>query len=220
MWTNKLTRDLSVVEADLERHEEPTEILEQAAERLKHDITLSRQTCDLSSAFVDGSIRCSLVADGGLFWSGVYPYAKPGSFHKLQSRNLLFNPLQYDYEENAQNLPLYIAVDGHTWSSAERFAALLQDNTAAVVIGELTGGAGCGSVDGGIPTTLTHSQARVEMPNCVGFRKDGSNANDGITPDVLVPWAARDTPFLRASKFRAALIEAMYRKPSKHVRAQ
>jgi hypothetical protein len=38
------------------------------------------------------------------------------------------------------------------------------------------------------------------MPNCVGFRKDGTNANDGVTPDILVPWAARDTPFAKAAK--------------------
>lgn len=53
---------------------------------------------------------------------------------------------------------------------------------------------------GGIPTTLAHSGAQVKMPDCVGFRSDGSNANDGLTPDVFVPWAGRDTPYRKANK--------------------
>jgi hypothetical protein len=219
-WTRKLTNDLGNVQSDLDRGAQPRQVLEKAAAQLRNDIALSKQTCDMSSAFVDGSINCSLVVDGGLFWSGVLPYAKPGSFDQMRSRAILFNPLQYEYQERAQPLPLYVAVDGHSWSSAERFAALLQDNGAATIIGELTGGAGCGSVDGGIPTELAHSQARVQMPNCVGFRKDGSNPNAGVTPDILLPWAVRDTPFLRADKLWLGLIQSMRSKPTKAIRLQ
>lgn len=208
-WTQKLDHDLRRVQSDIDKGAQPNQLLEKAAGQLRNDIKLSKQTCDRTSAFVDGSLHCSLVVDGGLFGSGLLPYAKPGSFAQLESRTTLFNPLQYQYGESAQKLPLFVAVDGHTWSSAERFAALLQDNRAATIIGELTGGAGCGFVDGGIPTTLVHSQGQVKMPNCVGFRKDGSNANAGVTPDILLPWVARDTSFLRANKLRLGIIKAM-----------
>ena len=72
-------------------------------------------------------------------------------------------------------------------------------------IGELTGGAGCGFTNTGIPTSLSNTGAVVRMPDCVRLRADGSNEVAGITPDVLVPWAPRDSPFQRASKLAHAL---------------
>jgi C-terminal processing protease CtpA/Prc len=180
-------------------------VLEEAAIRLRSAIARSKESCDRSRVFDDGKLSCSLVADDLLFWSGVLPYAKPGSFASLESRTTLFHPLRYEYSEDAHRLPLFVAVDRHTWSSAERVASLLQDNGAATIIGELTGGAGCGYTNGGIPTTLTHSRATVMMPDCVGLRKDGSNGNDGVTPDVLVPWVERDTSFTKANKLLRAL---------------
>jgi hypothetical protein len=200
LWREHLEYRLSAVESDLNKVAAPRTVLEEAAGKLRSAITASQQPCDRSRVFEDGSLNCSLLVTNVLFWSGVLPYAKPGSFASLESKTTLFEPLQYEYTENSDRLPLYVAVDRHSWSSAERFAALLQDNGAATIIGELTGGAGCGFTGGGIPTTLAHSGAQVKMPDCVGFRKDGSNANDGVTPDVLVPWAARDTPYTKANK--------------------
>jgi C-terminal processing protease CtpA/Prc len=40
---------------------------------------------------------------------------------------------RYAYTENPKALPLYVVVDRETWSAAEYFAALLQDNHAATV---------------------------------------------------------------------------------------
>jgi hypothetical protein len=199
-WTTNLESRLNTVDSDQSKGAEPGSVLEEAAHKLRLAIAQSKEPCDRSRVFEDGSLNCSLVVKNILFWSGVLPYAKPGSFASLESKPTLFNPLQYKYTENAHRLPLYVVVDRHSWSSAERFAALLQDDGAATIIGELTGGAGCGFTDGGIPTTLTHSRAQVKIPDCVGFRKDGSNANDGVTPDILVPWAARDTPYSKANK--------------------
>jgi hypothetical protein len=210
-WTTKLQNDLRAVEEDVERGAQPTGILTKAAARLRLAVAESEESCDRSRAFEDGSLNCSLIVKDGLFWSGALPYAKPGSLASLRSKTVLFNPLQFKYAESSNRLPLFVAVDAHSWSSAERFAALLQDNRAATIVGELTGGAGCGSVNGGIPTTLTHSHARVEMPNCVGIRKDGSNANDGVTPDILVPWAERDTPYVKAEKLVLVLKKANHR---------
>lgn len=188
------------MESDLNKGAAPRSVLEEAAGKLRSAITASQQPRDRSRVFEGGSLNCSLVLTNVLFWSGVLPYAKPGSFAALESKTTLFKPFQYEYMENSDRLPLYVAVDRRTWFSAERFAALLQDNGAAMIVGELTGGAGCGYTGGGIPTTLAHSGAQVKMPDCVGLRGDGSNANDGVTPDVLVPWAARDTPYTKANK--------------------
>jgi len=74
----------------------------------------------------------------------VTAYAQPGSFTELASKGALFNPLVYSYTESSARLPLYVVVDAHTWSSAEYFPFLLQDNHAATILGEVTGGAGCG----------------------------------------------------------------------------
>jgi C-terminal processing protease CtpA/Prc len=102
-------------------------------------------------------------------------------------------------------LPLYVLVDKDTWSAAEYFAALLQDNHAATIVGELTGGAGCGYTNGGIPTQLKNSKAEVQMPDCVRLRADGSDEVSGITPDVLVPWAKRDSAYQRVRKLMTTL---------------
>jgi hypothetical protein len=52
---------------------------------------------------------------------------------------------------------------------------------------------------------LKNSHAVVKMPDCVHFRKDGSNANAGVTPDVLVPWSSHDNSYLRAQKLARSL---------------
>jgi hypothetical protein len=200
-WTAELEGELRDVEADRQAGAQPTQVLDEAANRLRKAIAESERACDRHRAFADGSITCSSTVDDALYWSGVLPYAKPGSFSGLRSRATLFEPLEYEYAESVNHLPLLLAIDGRSFSSAERFASLVQDNGAGTIIGEISGGAGCGFTNGGIPTTLEHSRGDVRMPDCVGFRRDGSNGNDGVIPDVLVPWATRDTSFTRAEKF-------------------
>jgi C-terminal processing protease CtpA/Prc len=115
-------------------------------------------------------------------------------------------------------MPLLVVVDRNSWSAAEYFAAVLHDNRAARIVGELTGGAGCGYTNAGISTSLSNSGAVVRMPDCVRLRADGSNEVAGITPDVLVPWAPRDTPFQRASKLAQALETVSRKKEQPRVR--
>jgi C-terminal processing protease CtpA/Prc len=93
--------------------------------------------------------------------------------------------------------------------AAEYFAAILQDNKAATIVGQLTGGAGCGYTNGRIPAELRHSHAVVKMPDCVRLRKDGSDEVNGVTQDILVPWAERDTPYTKAVKLSHALHAAL-----------
>jgi hypothetical protein len=80
--------------------------------------------------------------------------------------------------------PLFVLVDARTASASEYFAAVLQDNSAARIIGTRTMGAGCGYVDGGGEFVLPHTKLRVRVPNCARLRKDGSNERAGIRPDI------------------------------------
>ena len=176
-----------------------------AAHKLQMALDQSKQSCQTTDVWNAGKLNCSLLVKGLLFTSGVLVYAKPGSFAALESRTALFHPIRYAYTEDPNRLPLYVLVDRDTWSAAEYFAALLQDNHAATIVGEPTGGAGCGYTNGGIPAKLKNSGAQLKMPDCVRFRADGSNEVNGITPDVLLPWAERDSGFQRLKKLLTAL---------------
>lgn len=96
----------------------------------------------------------------------------------------VFSPAQFPYRDAVWRGPVIVLVDGQTWSAAEQFSAVLRDNEAAVIMGERTGGAGCGHINGNEPITLTNSGGLLELPNCARFRKDGSNEGNGIVPDV------------------------------------
>jgi Peptidase family S41 len=204
-WAKDFRSQLVDVEADLKAKKQPEEILRSARTTLQKAIALSEEKCNLSSVWTTSERPCSLLAPDLIYFSGLLPYAKPDVFSGFESRSVLFHPLWYTYAERQNSLPVVVLVNGHTWSSAEYFAAILQDNKAAQIIGQLTGGAGCGYTNGGIPVVLKNSGAQVKMPDCVRLRADGSNEVVGITPDVLVPWADRDSPFQRAHKLEVVL---------------
>jgi len=199
-WTTQLEDALKEVDTDLNNHRGPNQLLRNAAATLERAIAASKRPCNPEEAWTTGKVDCSLLVKDLLFASGVLSYAPPGSFTGLESRTTLFHPARYAYTEKRNRLPLYLLVDSDTWSAAEYFAALLQDNKAATIVGELTGGAGCGYNNGGIPTELKNSKAEIKMPHCVRLRADGSDEVNGVTPDVPVPWAHRDSPFQRAQK--------------------
>jgi hypothetical protein len=82
--------------------------------------------------------------------------------------------------------PLYVLTDRGTYSSAEMFAAVLQNNRAATVVGSRTGGDGCGFVDSDGLVRLPHSGMRFRVPNCVRLRADGTDEVAGVAPDLPV----------------------------------
>lgn len=207
-WTRELEDRLTDVESDISNRRGPRDILNLVRLRLEQAIKQSKQRCDRRPAWRDETIHCSQLVDGLLYTSGVLPYAKPGSYTGLASRTVLFHPLRYNYTESGNRLPLYVAVDRNTWSAAEEFAEILQDNHAATIVGDITGGAGCGYTNGGIPTMLKNSKVEVKMPDCVRIRDDGTNAVNGIMPDILVPLARRDSDYQRAYKIYEALDSA------------
>ena len=121
----------------------------------------------------------------------------------------VFTPMQFPYEEGVWRGPLIVLVNGGTGSAAEEFAAVLQDNGAAVIMGATTAGAGCGHTNGGTPTTLKNSGAVFEVPDCVRFRKDGSNEVMGIQPDVFVGLRWQDGPRRRGLRVAEKLPSAV-----------
>jgi C-terminal processing protease CtpA/Prc len=152
--------------------------------------------------------------------TGLVGAAPAGAFDGRDWAVHVFSPAQYPYHDHVWTGPLIILVDQETWSAAEEFAAVLQDNRAAIVMGARTGGAGCGHTNGGTPTLLRNSGATLSLPDCVRLRADGSNEVRGIIPDVLVGLRADDGNRFRAGLVTGALAEAVARAKALHPGAE
>ncbi len=162
------------------------------------------------AARIEAERRCPVT--GGCPWlgragfaTGLVGEARAGSFDGKPWGVHVFSPAQYPYHDGVWRGPVIVLVDQETWSAAEEFAALLQDNKAALILGARTGGAGCGHTWGGTPTTLTNSGATLELPDCARFRADGSNEVAGVVPDRLLATRAEDGLKRRVAALSAAL---------------
>lgn len=82
--------------------------------------------------------------------------------------------------------PTFVIADRRSYSSAEMFAAVMQDNRIAKIVGDRTGGDGCGFMTDDAPIVLRHSRLRFRVPNCMRLRADGMNEEAGISPDIPV----------------------------------
>ena len=166
--------------------------------------------CDSSPLWRGARPSCQWLGEG-FFASGLLPTGDMQRFRGKSWSSLVFVPAQYPLHEGAWQGPLLVLVNAGTGSAAELFAAVLQDNQAAVVIGSPTAGAGCGHTDGGTPTTLKNSGGILELPDCARLRADGSNEVMGIQPDVLVGLRWTDGPHRQAQRVAAKLPEAANR---------
>jgi len=153
---------------------------------------------------------CARIAQAG-YATGLVGAAPAGAFAGREWAPSVFSPAQYPYHDHVWAGPLIVLVDQETWSAAEEFAAVLQDNRAAIILGARTGGAGCGHTNGGTPTVLRNSGATLELPDCVRLRADGSNEVRGIIPDELVGLRASDGNRLKGALVSAALARAVAR---------
>ncbi|MCF7750876.1 hypothetical protein KQ945_08980 [Bacillus subtilis subsp. subtilis] len=107
--------------------------------------------------------------------------------------------------------PVYVLTDARTASSAEMFAARLQDNRIARVVGGRSGGYGCGFMTAPGPRVLPHSQLRVRVPNCVRLRADGSDEVAGIQPDLPIAARAGESARARAQRLLDTVSEDLAR---------
>jgi hypothetical protein len=205
-WVKDMQGRLDEINADTPRaFDAAPAVLIHATDAIRDALVHAQPDCDRAPIWIGAALNCSQIYKPKLFTSGTLAYAKPGSFPKLKSRYVLFDPLHYHYHEGVNQLPVIVLVDNNTASSAEYFAAILQDNHAATIVGVVTNGCGCGFTNGGIPTTLKNSRASVRLPDCIRLRADGSNEVAGITPDFLVPWPEQTTPYQRGAIFKTWL---------------
>jgi hypothetical protein len=158
----------------------------------------------------EAETRC----DSNPFWSGERPVCRwlGDAFYSsglLESNSdqlrgkpwasLVFQPARFNYSEGIWSGPLIVLMDGGTGSAAAQFAAVLQDNHAAVLMG-LPANGGCGHTDGGTPTILKNSGGVFELPDCARLRTDGTNEVMGVQPAVLVDLAPADGPLRQGTK--------------------
>jgi hypothetical protein len=164
--------------------------------------------CDGGALWRGESGGCHWLLDG-FYGSGLLASADPATLRGKPFAETLYSPMQYPFEEGVWRGPLIVLVDRNSYSAAEEFAAELQDNHAAIIIGEPTAGAGCGHMLEGAAVTLKNSGAVLEMPDCARLRADGSNEIQGVEPDVLVGFTPRDGASLKGRRFLAKLGEAI-----------
>jgi len=107
--------------------------------------------------------------------------------------------------------PAYVVTDQRSYSAAEMFAAVMQDNRIAKIVGVRTGQDGCGFMTDGPPLVLTHSRLRFRMPNCLRLRADGSNEEAGIAPDIPILPTEKESDRARADRAVTAIAEDIAR---------
>jgi peptidase S41-like protein len=215
-WAEKFEH----TEADLRRHAlhaDPIErtlllrLAAEAAQRRREALA----PCDSNPLFHREHPACAWLGRG-FYGSGLVAEAPPRDQKTRPWASLVFTPYEFEYEAGIWQGPLIVLVDSDTASAAEEFAAVLQDNRAAVVIGSPTVGAGCGYTDGGTPTTLRFSGGVLKLPDCVRLRADGTNEVMGVEPDVLAGFLHQDGPHRRGQRFLQKLPEAVDRAEALH----
>jgi hypothetical protein len=149
---------------------------------------------------------CKLMGDG-FYSTGLLPAANRADLVGKPWGKLLFSPVQYPYHEGLWEGPLIVVIDAGTGSAASQFAAELQDNHAAILIGS-TAPAGCGHTDGGTPTPLPYSRGVLELPDCERIRVGGQNLADGVRPDIEVAFSDHESARERASRLVPAIVQA------------
>jgi C-terminal processing protease CtpA/Prc len=149
----------------------------------------SKQSCDLSWVWKEqrpwAGKDCKRLIDAG--YAGGYLATLPqGAFGDQNIAYRLSVASSFDEFWGLWTGPLYVLTDGKSYSSAEMFTAVVQDNHIGKTIGTTTGGDGCGFMGEDIRQTLPHSGLRMRIPNCVRLRADGSNEVSGIAPDIPI----------------------------------
>jgi C-terminal processing protease CtpA/Prc len=107
--------------------------------------------------------------------------------------------------------PVYVVADRRSYSSAEMFAAVAQDNGIAKIAGTRTGGDGCGFMTDAPPLVLPHSRLRFRIPNCMRLRADGSNEEAGVTPDIAIVPTEGESDRARAMRASTAIADDVRR---------
>jgi hypothetical protein len=167
--------------------------------------------CELAPLWRGEPVSCSNLVAGPFFAGGLVDHELPEEWLDKPWADEVSFTAEYGVHARAWSGPVLVLVDDGSASATELFAAMLQDARAALVIGAPTLGAGCGWTMGQYESSkrLTHSQARVMIPDCARIRADGGNELDGVQPDLLIGLRRGDTPRQRAQRVAARLPEAL-----------
>ena len=207
---SSLERELQT--AGRKAHGEDRKLLAHFVKLLDERKKEAQTPCDATPLWEGKHTSCVWLGDA-FFTTGLLSSADPESLRAQRWASLVFNPMQYPYHEGVWRGTLIVLVDSGTGSAAEQFAADLQDNHAALIIGSPTAGAGCGFTDGGSPTTLTHTGAILDLPDCVRIRRNSLNLSSGVQPDILVGLRDDESPKRQAFLLDQKSDEALPARP-------
>ena len=136
---------------------------------------------------------CTRLVDAG-YACGFLATLPKGAYGNQSTALRLSLPSRADDQWGMWTGPLYVLTDHNSFSSAEMFAAVVQDNHIGKTVGQTTGGDGCGFMSDDVAFVLDHSKLRLRIPDCMRLRADGSNEVTGIRPDIpVLPTDGEDT---------------------------
>jgi hypothetical protein len=200
-WRTQVAESLEILHADLTRRDlspAERELLVEDERRLERAKTALGAECDLRAVWTASMAApsCSNVVRTPSLACAPW-LASPRSGYLSRS----------DEERPRTRFTgrLTILVDGFSASATEQLVAGLKDAGTARVMGQTSYGAGCGYTAGGVSITLRHSGLVVRAPDCIRFRRDGTNEALGIEPDVVIDWVPAEDPVARARKVIEAL---------------
>lgn len=190
-------------------------LLEQTIARFQDIKSDSAKTlCDLSWAWSErrdwNGSGCHRLIDAG-FAGGPLDYLSAAGRSDIAAAAQLHWPIQASRVEGSWTGPVYVLTDGGTYSSAEMFAAAMQNNRVARVVGSRTGGDGCGFMIDSDPVVLPYSKLRFRVPNCVRLRADGGDEVAGVVPDLPVAATGGESRRARAARVLDTVADASQR---------
>jgi hypothetical protein len=170
---------------------------------------LASRRCDMSWVWEEerpfDPAGCSRLIDVG-FASGAIAEMTPSSYHDRRAAQKIYWPAAVDPWRGSWTGRVYVLANATSYSAAEMFAAVMQDNGIAKVVGVRTGGDGCGFMEDTPPVVLPHSHLRFRMPNCVRLRADGSSEVAGIAPDLPIAAIDGESPRARAARLLSTVV--------------
>jgi C-terminal processing protease CtpA/Prc len=170
---------------------------------------LANRHCDMSWVWQEQRAfdpqGCSRLIDAG-FASGAVAEMAPSSYRDRRAAAKIYWPATVDPWRGAWTGRVYVLTNATSYSAAEMFAAVMQDNAIAKIVGVRTGGDGCGFMEDTPPVVLPHSHLRFRMPNCVRLRADGSSEVAGIAPDLPIAAIDGESPRARAARLLSTVV--------------
>jgi hypothetical protein len=174
--------------------------------------------CDLSWVWTSrrpwSDKGCTPLIDGG--YAGGYAAGLPkGAFGDQAIAAQLSFPSAADDMWGMWTGPVYVLTDNKTYSSAEMFSAVIQDNHIGKIIGQATGGDGCGFMGDDVAYVLDHSKMRLRIPNCMRLRADGGDDVAGVRPDLPVTPTDGEDNRQRASRLVETIAADLFVTPAR-----